>query len=247
MPALRLLLPGLVALLAAAPAAGAAATDRDRDLMPDRWEKRHKVRSAKADHDRDGLTNLTEALARTNPRRRDTDRDGLPDGREDTDADGLHNRAEQRSDHHPRRRDSDGDGVPDGKENAGVVTQVAGAVLTVRLFAGGSLTASLGDDTFLDCARRGDLPPTPPPAAAAPEEPGDEGDLDDEGTQERRLAQEEEDAEPPAPDEVEDPDLLAFDRKCRSAIRAGAVVREAELEASPEGPVIVSLALVSGR
>ena len=88
----------LLSLLALALPAGAlaGARDRDRDGLPDRWEKTHRLkvgqRDAGKDPDRDGLTNRAEYRARTNPRRADTDRDGIKDG------------AERRCGTDPRRR-----------------------------------------------------------------------------------------------------------------------------------------------
>jgi hypothetical protein len=64
--------------------AAAASRDRDRDGLPDRWERTHHLKVGKKDAakdpDRDGLTNRVEYKARTNPRRADTDRDGIKDG-----------------------------------------------------------------------------------------------------------------------------------------------------------------------
>ena len=69
----------LLSLLACSPA---LAADRDRDRMPDSWERRHKVSKPRADKDRDGLRNRDEYRFGWNPRKRDTDRDGIRDGRE---------------------------------------------------------------------------------------------------------------------------------------------------------------------
>jgi hypothetical protein len=97
-------LPLLV--LGSIPAANAAVPhDRDQDQMPDRWERRHHVRSPKADPDHDGLRNLREYRLRINPRRKDTDRDGLRDGTE-----------VRRYHTNPRKKDTDGDGYGDGAE-----------------------------------------------------------------------------------------------------------------------------------
>lgn len=87
MPARRLLSLIVMFALALPTAAGAARpVDRDRDKLPDRWEKRYglstKKKDAKRDRDRDGLTNLAEYRAKTNPRKADTDGDGLKDGRD---------------------------------------------------------------------------------------------------------------------------------------------------------------------
>jgi hypothetical protein len=61
--------------------------DRNRDGLPDRWERRHhlslRVNQAARDQDRDGARNAAEFAAGTNPRDRDTDDDGMPDGSED--------------------------------------------------------------------------------------------------------------------------------------------------------------------
>jgi hypothetical protein len=98
----------LVSLVAPG-AAVAASTDRDHDGLPDRWERRHDLStakpSAKGDPDRDRLSNLREHRLRTDPRRADTDRDGLGDGAEVT-----------RYKTDPRRADSDRDGARDGAE-----------------------------------------------------------------------------------------------------------------------------------
>jgi hypothetical protein len=128
----RLLMPVLVAVWLAAPAATALARDRNHDGLPDRWERRHGLSTtrpvARRDPDRDGLTNRREYRLRTNPRRRDTDRDGLGDGaevkryrtnprRRDTDRDGLRDGAEVKRYHtNPRKRDTDRDGLGDGAE-----------------------------------------------------------------------------------------------------------------------------------
>ena len=84
----RFAVPVLLAACLAAPAAAVAATDQDRDGLPDRWERRHELstskRSAAGDPDRDRLTNRLEFRTSTNPRRADTDRDGFSDGAEVT-------------------------------------------------------------------------------------------------------------------------------------------------------------------
>lgn len=64
----------------------AAAKDVNKDRIPDRWEKRHKlslkVNQAKKDQDRDQLRNRAEFLAGTDPRDVDSDDDGTDDGDE---------------------------------------------------------------------------------------------------------------------------------------------------------------------
>ena len=61
--------------------------DRNRDGLPDRWETRNhlslRVNQASRDQDRDGANNSAEFAAGTNPRDSDTDNDGMRDGSED--------------------------------------------------------------------------------------------------------------------------------------------------------------------
>jgi hypothetical protein len=102
--------------------ASAKPADRDRDRMPDRWERGHRLSvksdDAARDPDRDGLRNVGEFRAGSNPRSPDTDRDGTLDGQEDRDRDRVDNGNEERERTHPRKKDSDRDGVGDGKEDA---------------------------------------------------------------------------------------------------------------------------------
>lgn len=64
----------------------AAAKDVNKDRIPDKWEKRHKlslkVNQAKKDQDHDQLRNRAEFLAGTSPRNSDSDGDGTEDGDE---------------------------------------------------------------------------------------------------------------------------------------------------------------------
>ncbi len=102
---------------------GAAAKDRNRDRIPDRWEKQHKLslhkNQRKLDQDRDGLRNRGEWLAGTSP----------------------------------RDRDSDDDGTIDGKENAGFVAEydADAGTLTVTLYAGGNISGSVDSRTEVEC------------------------------------------------------------------------------------------------
>jgi hypothetical protein len=70
----------------AASAEGQKARDRNRDGLPDRWERQHhlslKVNQAHRDPDRDGLDNRAEFEHGTDPRRADTDRNGVRDDNE---------------------------------------------------------------------------------------------------------------------------------------------------------------------
>jgi hypothetical protein len=121
----RLLATTAVALaaLVVPSAASAGARDRDRDGMPDKWEKRYglnvKKNDAAKDRDRDGVRNIDEYRAGSNPRRADTDRDG----------------------------------VRDGDEQGGTVASFdqATGTLTINLFAGGTLTGKVDDSTKIEC------------------------------------------------------------------------------------------------
>jgi len=102
----------------------ASAKDRNRDRIPDRWEKQHKL-SLKKDQ-----------------RKFDQDRDGLK------------NRGEWLADTSPRDRDSDDDGTVDGNENAGVITtyDAESGVLKITLYGGGAITGTVNDGTEIECA-----------------------------------------------------------------------------------------------
>jgi hypothetical protein len=108
-------------LLLLAGAASAHGGDRNRDRIPDRWEKQHhlslKVKQTRRDQDHDGLNNLGEWRGHTDPRDADTDDDG----------------------------------IGDDDENAGTVDSFTGGVLTIKLAKGGTLTGRVSDDTEIEC------------------------------------------------------------------------------------------------
>ena len=60
--------------------------DRNRDGLPNRWERKNhlslKVNQAPRDQDRDGANNAAEFAAHTDPHRSDSDDDGVKDGSE---------------------------------------------------------------------------------------------------------------------------------------------------------------------
>jgi len=102
-------------------ASAASASDRNRDRIPDRWERAHHL------------------SLHVNQARRDQDRDG------------LNNRGEFRAHLNPRDADTDDDGVDDGDENAGTIASFEDGVLTITLAGGGTLTANVTDDTEIEC------------------------------------------------------------------------------------------------
>src|SRR3954453_9920180 len=102
---------------------GHGAKDRNRDGIPDKWEKKFGISTskrgmAKADPDKDGLKNRTEWRAHTNPKAGDTNGNGVGDANEDQDRDAVDNGNEQRERTDPDKADSDRDGVKDGREDA---------------------------------------------------------------------------------------------------------------------------------
>jgi hypothetical protein len=152
----RIITVGVAAVAALLVVAGSAsAKDRNRDRIPDKWEKKFhlslKVNQANKDQDRDKVDNLNEFQEGTNPRRKDTDRDGRPDGREDADHDGLNNMNEDASANLPDDPDTDNDGVEDGDEVVGTIAGFDGTVLTIDLLAGGSVSGTVTADTRIKC------------------------------------------------------------------------------------------------
>lgn len=137
-------------LVAALAVAGpAAAKDRNKDGLPDRWEKKYdlslKVKQGKRDQDKDGLNNNGEFEAGTNP----------------------------------RHDDSDDDGTEDGDENAGVITAFDGEALTIDLYNGGSVTGIVDDSTEVKCGRAcgndGEEQPVDPEEGTERPGPGEHG------------------------------------------------------------------------
>lgn len=110
-----------IALFVVPASALAMKGDRNRDRIPDRWEKRFglslKVDQRKRDQDRDGLRNLAEFRAGTSPKAVDTDRDGVDDTDEDRDNDSVDNGNEQRQGTRPNDRDTDNDRKLDAAED----------------------------------------------------------------------------------------------------------------------------------
>jgi Bacterial TSP3 repeat len=164
----RIVVAAAAALAALATlAAPAAAKDRNKDGIPDGWERRNKlslkVKQHKRDQDRDRLNNRSEYKLKTNPQKADTDGDGLKDGAEyledtdprdpDTDDDGLKDGFEVEIGYDPTDPDSDGDEVPDGQENIGYIASFSGSTLTSNLLRGGSVSGTITEQTYIGCDR----------------------------------------------------------------------------------------------
>ena len=83
---LGILAAALLALFVLAIPGTASAKDSNRDKIPDRWERAHKLTlkkdQRKLDQDRDGLRNRGEWLSGTSPRDKDSDDDGVTDLKE---------------------------------------------------------------------------------------------------------------------------------------------------------------------
>src|SRR3954471_5703820 len=102
-------------------ASAASAHDRNRDRIPDRWERAHHL------------------SLHVNQARRDQDRDG------------LNKRGEFRAHMNPRKADTDGGDTNDGDENAGTIAAFENGVLTINLAGGGTLTGAVTDETEIEC------------------------------------------------------------------------------------------------
>ena len=229
-------------------ASPALARKHDHDKLPDRWERKNHLNlqrnDAGRDRDHDGLSNLREYRAHTNPRKRDSDRDGLND------------RAELRYRFNPRVKDSDHDGIKDGKENAGRITRLSGSSITIKLAAGGKLTATLGDGVSRACTPTGDDPPqADPPAGDDPagddessDTPGDPAD--DSGDDGLATAAQDDPADGLDQSDADfdqqfNADFAAGDQ-CGDtpALKRGRLVHEATVDRSGPSPVITDLKLV---
>jgi hypothetical protein len=270
----------IVALLVAATALTATpalARTKDHDHMPDRWEKRHhlnvKKDDSRRDRDRDGLSNYGEYRAHTNPRKKDSDHDGRRDGREDYDRDHLRNSAEIRTGFDPGDADSDNDGTKDGRENAGKIVKLSDTSITIKLAAGGSLNARLGDGLAVNCgaAGSGERTDAADDDAADPGEDAEDAPVpgeDDDFLEDATAADADADAD--TGDAADEPDTLmtrvggedddefddaAFDQAfesealaCSAAkFKVGAVVHKAHVKRTASGPVVVSIKLVRTR
>jgi hypothetical protein len=158
--------------------------------------------------------------------------------RRDQDHDGLRNRAEFLAGTNPRNADSDDDGTEDGAEDAGTITSftpdATGGVLIIHLFNGDDIKGAVDNTTEIDCEHRGDGQRT---ARAASDGPGGDDQGDDDG--EHGDGQH---GDRHGNDEGDDNGQNGCDA---TALTTGAVVREADLAATPTGLVFREIKLVS--
>ena len=143
-----MLLIAALALIALPSVALAKSHDRNRDGIPDKWERHFhlslKQNQAKRDQDHDGLNNKREFRGHTNPRDADTDNDGLEDGQEVETA------------NNPRDADTDDNGVEDGEENTGTITSFNSGtgMLVIDIGNGHSVTGQVTSATRIECRTR---------------------------------------------------------------------------------------------
>lgn len=205
-------------VLGAVSMAAAGSRDSNRDRIPDKWEKRFslslKVKQTGRDQDRDGLTNLGELQAGTSP----------------------------------RDSDSDDDGTRDGKENAGTVESFDGTTLVIALFGGGKVEGKVTPATRLKCENEGDDDDRP---TATSSERGRGSSGDDDGSEDRGDddggdddGADKDDADNGEDDEGSRRDGENGDRTCPAGtLKTGAVVEEAELDATSTGLVFEKVEL----
>jgi hypothetical protein len=179
-------LAAITALLTAGSAAGA---DKNRDRIPDKWEKKNhlslRVNQAPKDQDRDGLTNAGEYADHTDPHNPDSDSDGVSDSADDDNHDG--------DETEPPAPPTNGDGLPGGNAQAGTVVSYDGGVLTIEMFTGGTITGNVNGDTRYRCIVTtgdsthqsepvsGDEHPSTDPSDEPGTEPGDDPPGDEPG------------------------------------------------------------------
>jgi hypothetical protein len=185
----------------------ASARDRNHDRIPDRWEKKH---------------DLSLHVKQT---------------RRDQDNDGLRNLAEFKSQTDPRDEDSDDDGVRDDDENAGTITAIDGATLTIKTFAGDEVTGTVTDATEIECENEGDDDSSRTLAEHGDDDGDDSGpgSGDDEGDDDHSGPGDGDDDHGDDDDQGEDDD--DEDECAPGALAVGAKVHEAELKLTSAGPV----------
>ena len=190
--------------------------DRNRDRIPDRWERAFhlslKVNQAKRDQDHDGMRNRAEFLAGTNP----------------------------------RRADSDDDGTKDDDEGAGTVTSFDNGVLVIHLFNGDDVKGTVDDQTEIKCQSRPMGPIVVSNARQADDGPGGGDHGDDPGDDDHSGPGHDGDDDGHHNDGGRDDRGDDEEQQCAAtALTAGAVVHEAELKTTAAGLVFREIEIVS--
>jgi hypothetical protein len=143
------LLSFLILAFGTATADAKSKRDRNRDGIPDRWEKRYKLSLKKnqsnRDQDRDGVRNKCEWQAGTNPRKKDSNRDGVRDGRDDPDDDGISNRVES------RLRSDCGFDDSDEEEITGKIESFEDGILSIETFDEELVVAPVSEGAVVKC------------------------------------------------------------------------------------------------
>lgn len=238
-----------------------AAKDKDRDGLTNWGEYRAGTNPRKLDTDRDGvldvledrdrdkLVNGDEIAAGTDPRKRDSDADKLVDGREDRDRDGLANADERVTGHDLRVRDTNSDGIPDGADNAGWITASAAGNVTIRLARGGTITARLTGESWVDCTATAGAPTAETSTSSPTANPDPIDPVDEDVVPVDELPDAEDDpAGLPAAFLTDDPEEGAEIAEtetvdlgdCAAVLRVGATVHRALVE----GGVLTDLELI---
>ena len=220
---LLLLAASCAALLVFAPGAMARghSGDRNRDGLPDRWERANhlslKFNQAKRDQDHDGLRNKAEFMAADNPRDADTDNDG----------------------------------TEDGQEQAGKVVSFTAGVLIVHLFNGDDVKGTVDANTEFECkaAPTAVTPVTPISGTARAADDGPGGGGGDEGDGDNHNGSEDHHGHGQSGDNQDDgendDDENGQQAGCDATkLTQGATVGEAELKATAAGLVFEKIELV---
>jgi hypothetical protein len=232
---------------------------RDYDTDSDRTE------DADEDPDRDRVDNGTEQDARTHPRKRDSDRDGRRDGREDPDHDKLRNAGESLTEHDAGDPDTDGDGVKDGDEVAGTVVGIdEDGLVTIKLARGGSISGYAGPFTDFGCdggyedydgeeledKTEDEAPDFAERGFGDDYEDGDDIGLDEEELDEEYAGEDddyvdEKDSDEDELESAEDDGELGEAIVCSlEELKEGALVHEAELRVTGDGPLFLKIEVV---
>lgn len=203
----------MLAVLMLLPAT-ALAKDRNKDGLPDRWERKNHL-SLKVDQ-----------------ARRDQDRDG------------VRNRAEYKHGTSPRDEDSDDDGTEDSEEAGKVKSfSAADGTLVIALLNGDDVSGKVTDATEIECEASDDGSARVSSNDEDSDEGDEEGLDDDADTGEDDDADTGEDGDTDTGDDEGedegDDDESDHDEDCGTeALTPGALVHEAELEISGSGGAV---------